>query len=257
VVALMHGWGGSSAQLSRLVAPLLERGFSVVALDAPAHGRTPGRTASLPEFARALAAVARATGPVHAVVGHSLGAAAAALAVAAEGVDARRLVLIGSAADPGRWARLFAARFHVPPAAMEQMGERSERRLRFRWANLHLGRLLRGYAGEVLFVHDRDDREVRWSEAWELAQAVPGARTLFTAGLGHRRILVHAGVATLVADFVAGRAADAEISLPLAPVCPTPGCGRPVDEAHPLCGRCALDHHLFQRDSARWPAAVA
>ncbi|HET8647659.1 MAG TPA: alpha/beta fold hydrolase, partial [Vicinamibacteria bacterium] len=46
-VLLMHGWGGSSAQLGRLVPPLLQRGFSVAALDAPAHGRSPGRLASL------------------------------------------------------------------------------------------------------------------------------------------------------------------------------------------------------------------
>jgi pimeloyl-ACP methyl ester carboxylesterase len=257
VVVLMHGWGGSSAQLSRLVSPLLDRGYSVVALDAPAHGRTPGRTASLPEFARALAAVVRAVGPVHALVGHSLGAAAAALAVAAEGVGAQRLALIGSAADPGRWARMFAARFRVPHAAMARMGERSERRLGFRWANLHLGGLLRGYAGAVLFVHDRDDREVRWSEAWQLAQEHGSARAVFTSGLGHRRILLHPGVARLVADFVAGQDVDQAAGVPLAPLCQTAGCARPVDDAHVLCGRCTLDRHLFQRDGARWPVDVA
>ncbi len=253
-VVLMHGWGGSSAQLGRLVPPLLQRGFSVVALDAPAHGRTPGRSASLPQFARALKAVAKAAGPIHALVGHSLGAAAAALAVS-DGIDAERLVLIGSAADPGRWARAFAARFHVPPAAMASMGRRSEERLRFRWADLHVGRLLQGFGGRVLFVHDRDDRETRWSEAFDLARHLADARIVLTAGLGHRRILAHSGVAGLIADFVLTGEARATASVPLAPTC-TNACGRPAEEASGLCGRCALDRHLYQRGTSRWPAAA-
>jgi alpha-beta hydrolase superfamily lysophospholipase len=37
-VHLIHGWGGNAGDLSRLVSPLVERGFSVVAFDAPGHG---------------------------------------------------------------------------------------------------------------------------------------------------------------------------------------------------------------------------
>jgi pimeloyl-ACP methyl ester carboxylesterase len=252
-VLLMHGWGGSSTQLGRLVPPLLQRGFSVVGLDAPAHGRSGGRMASLPEFARALGAVARAAGPIHALVGHSLGAAAAALAVS-EGVEARRLVLVGSAADPTRWARAFAARFRIPAAAMDSMGRRSERRLRFRWSELHLGRLLQGFGGRVLFVHDRQDRETRWSDAFEVARHLGDARVVLTEGLGHRRILAHAGVAALIADFVHTGEARPTAGVPLAPTCATPGCGRPATGGA-FCGGCGLDHHLFVRDGARWPAA--
>jgi pimeloyl-ACP methyl ester carboxylesterase len=253
-VLLMHGWGGSSAQLARLAPPLLQRGFSVVALDGPAHGRTPGRLASLPQFARALAAVAEAAGPVHAIVGHSMGAAAAALAVA-EGLRVERLVMVGSAADPARWARAFAAHFHVPAPAMASMGRRSEERLRFRWSDLHMGRLLEHFPGEVLFVHDRDDRETRWSEAFDLARHLHRARVVLTAGLGHRRILAHPRVAAVVAEFVATGATEHTSGLPLAPLCGTGGCGRPAQHGHALCGSCALDRHLFERGEARWGVA--
>ena len=254
-VLLMHGWGGSSTQLGRLVPPLLQRGFSVVGVDAPAHGRSPGRLASLPEFARALDAVAQVAGPVHAVVGHSLGAAAAALAVS-QGLDARRLVLLGSAADPTRWARAFAAHFRIPAAAMDSMGRSSERRLRFRWSELHLGRLLQGFGGRVLFVHDRQDRETRWTEAFDVARQVADARVVLTEGLGHRRILAHSGVAALIAEFVHTGETRATAGVPLAATCATPGCGRPATGGA-LCVGCSLDQHLFQRDTARWPSAAA
>ncbi len=37
-VLLVHGWGGRGAQLGAFVEPLVSRGFSVVAFDAPGHG---------------------------------------------------------------------------------------------------------------------------------------------------------------------------------------------------------------------------
>ena len=256
-VLLMHGWGGASAQIAALAPALVARGFSVVALDAPAHGRTAGRQASLIHFARAVQAVVRAVGPVKAAVGHSLGAAAVALAVA-EGVEVESVVLIASAADPARWTRTFAATFGVPRAAMDEMGQRSERRLRFRWSSLHLRGLLGGFPGRLLFVHDRDDREVRWNEAWQLSQELAHASFVLTAGLGHRRILSHAGVAGVVAGFVDTGVATPGPELPLARLCAAAYCDRPAEDGLSFCGRCALDHHLFDRGAgARWPVGVA
>jgi len=257
LVLLMHGWGGSSTQIAAMAPALLARGFSVVALDAPAHGRTAGRRSSLIDFARALRAVAGVTGPLHAIVGHSVGAAAAALAVA-EGLAVENLVLVASAADPARWTRTFAATFGVPRRAMDEMGLRSERRLRFRWSSLHLRALLSGYPGRVLFVHDRDDREVRWNEAWQLSQELAHASFVLTAGLGHRRILSHAGVADVVAGFVDTGVATPGPELPLARLCAAAYCDRPAEDGLSFCGRCALDHHLFDRGAgARWPVGLA
>ena len=80
-VLLVHGWGSRAARMSALAAALSARGFRVVAYDGPGHGRSAGRFASLPEFARALGAVGAAMGrPLHGLVGHSLGGAAVAAA---------------------------------------------------------------------------------------------------------------------------------------------------------------------------------
>ncbi len=80
-VVLVHGWGSRASRLGALAVALVEAGFRVVAFDAPAHGESTGRFASLPEFARALVDVAEAAGPIHGLVGHSLGGAAVAMAM--------------------------------------------------------------------------------------------------------------------------------------------------------------------------------
>src|SRR4029077_12223850 len=81
VVLLMHGWGSRAGRFRLFVPELLARGFRAVAFDGPGHGRTGGTSASLPQFAAALAAVSAVVGPVDAFIGHSLGAAAALFAM--------------------------------------------------------------------------------------------------------------------------------------------------------------------------------
>src|SRR5215208_5699212 len=67
-VLLVHGWEGRGAQLGAFVDPLVAAGYRVVALDGPAHGDSPGRTTTGPEFARALIATRDVVGPLAAVV---------------------------------------------------------------------------------------------------------------------------------------------------------------------------------------------
>jgi hypothetical protein len=61
----------------------------------------------MPEFARALCAVAQRYGPPRAVVAHSLGAAATTLA-ANWGMAAERFALLAPAGNPAAFAEEFA-----------------------------------------------------------------------------------------------------------------------------------------------------
>ena len=96
-VLFAHGWEGTARDMVPIANALVARGRSVTVFDMPAHGRSTGRTTTLIEMADALAAVARATGAPDAVVGQSLGAAAAVLALRD-----------GLPASPRRWHRRTA-----------------------------------------------------------------------------------------------------------------------------------------------------
>ena len=80
-VLLVHGWSGRGVQLGAFAQPLVQRGFSVVAFDAPGHGRSQGKQTNAFEVAAALAAVAEKTAPVHAIIAHSFGTMATTLAI--------------------------------------------------------------------------------------------------------------------------------------------------------------------------------
>jgi len=252
-VVLLHGWGGNSAQLAAFVAPLAARGFSVLALDAPGHGDSGGRRSSLPEFAAALRAIGTALGPIHAVVAHSLGAAATALAMH-RGLSVGRAVFLGPPRDPVDWTRQFARQLGIADDVLGLMQARTERRLGFSWEELNVPAIARDLEAPLLVLHDRDDREVPWSDGHAIASAWPSARLLTTAGLGHQRILRDGDVVERVTAFVAGESiAASPVGWPAA--CPRPGCQRPA-MACGLCLACGFERELFERDGRGLRLAV-
>jgi pimeloyl-ACP methyl ester carboxylesterase len=187
-VVLVHGWGSRAGRFGALGAALLKAGFRVVAYDAPAHGESTGRFASLPEFARALSDVAARVGPVHGLVGHSLGGAAVAMAMR-HGVGAPRAVLLAPPADVRIFSDLFARSLAIAPSVQETMHRNLERRLRIVWDELHIPTLVRELPAAALVIHDRHDTDVPVAHGEEIVGAWAGSRLETTTGLGHRALL--------------------------------------------------------------------
>ena len=200
-VLLVHGWGSRGARFVDLGGALVASGMQVVTFDAPGHGASSGRLSSGPEFARAAIAVARAVGSVGALVGHSVGGFASALAIG-DGLDVRRAVFISPSANADSYSAQFAALLGVADPVMESMRQRLERRLRFAWGRLDIPALAPAMRVPLLVIHDRDDREVRWTDGAAIARAWPGAELVTTSGLGHHRIVSDAMVIGRVLTFL-------------------------------------------------------
>jgi pimeloyl-ACP methyl ester carboxylesterase len=239
-VALLHGWGGRAAQLTSFVEPLVARGFSVVALDAPGHGSSGRGRSSAPQFAQALQAVAASVGGLHGVVAHSLGAAAVALALR-DGLRVARVVLLAAAAEPPLWVERFAARFGLPPHVVDELRRRSERRIGMPWQDLNVPVLAKSFEAPLLLVHDCHDVEVAIADASAIVAAWPRATLVETRGLGHNGVLRDPAVAARAAEFLAGGVAR----------CP---CGAPLESGRE-CETCQFERELFDRET-RWAPAV-
>jgi pimeloyl-ACP methyl ester carboxylesterase len=209
-VLLAHGWGGHAAQMRAFVFPLLSAGYRVIAYDQPAHGVSEGRLTGLPDFADVLAEVAAYHGDVVGVIGHSLGGAAAALALAGAKVRLQSAVLVSPPADMVGYSRRFARWHWMPEAVRRAMQAAIEERYGVLWESLDVRRLAPRIAARALVIHDRDDRLVPWTQGAQVASHWPGARLLSTDGLGHRRILEDEFVTRAAADFVSGRSSVAQ-----------------------------------------------
>jgi pimeloyl-ACP methyl ester carboxylesterase len=198
-VLLVHGWGGHSGRLTPFVRPLVEAGFSVVSFDAPGHGDAGGRYSSLVDFVDAIRAVARKHGPFEALVGHSLGAGACALAVR-QGLPVSRIVLLAPPADPEHYSGRFARFYRMPRETHEGMKRRLETRYRIQWPDLKIA--AGNCPARALVFHDEKDTRIPFRDGVEVTRAWPNATLVPTRGLGHHRILGDPRVISRAVAFV-------------------------------------------------------
>jgi pimeloyl-ACP methyl ester carboxylesterase len=199
-VLLIHGWEGRGAQLGALVDPLVVAGHRVVALDGPAHGDSPGRTTTGPEFARALGATRDAIGPLAAIVGHSFGGFTSLLAIS-RGLAADRLVVIGAPSSVPEILREFQELIGLPARAMPAMVRALEVRVQATMESFDVASFAQRVTIPVLVIHDTEDAEVPYADGLRLSELL-GARLITTMGLGHRRILYAPEVVAAIVDFI-------------------------------------------------------
>ena len=227
-VLLAHGWGGRGGQLHAFVQPLLDEGHSVLTFDGPGHGGSEGRTASVPMFARAMADLAEARGPFHAVIGHSFGGATATYALS-HGLPASRAVLIAAPVSPEGFYRELLTVLGFSAARQEACLRAMERDYGLRLEDIHGPSRAADVRVPGLILHDAQDREVPFSHGEAYAAAWPGARLVRTEGLGHRRILRDEAVIAQAVAFVGDGARLA---------------AGPIQGEGPR----SLEWHLFRRD---------
>ena len=200
-VLLVHGWNGCAAQMSRFIEPLVRAGYYVVAPDLPAHGASSGRRTNLFEFAEAIALLGRRVGPVHGVIAHSLGAAAAAISLA-RGLDVKRAVLLAPPSRPQPYAMAFADSLGLSPARASALLANIDR-VAGGMDNIDLRSLGPSQRARALVLHDPADREVPVTEGKAVAETWPGAIFEALPGRGHTRLLRDVDAVRKAVAFVA------------------------------------------------------
>src|SRR5262249_51762938 len=156
-VLLVHGWSGRAGQLTTLAEALSFEGYRAIALDLPAHGESSGKRTSLVHFADAIADAFRLFGPLHAVIAHSLGAAAVTLGLKRRMLEVDRAVFISPVAElEGLWAR-FRRGVGLTPATWQGMRRKSESWLRINFDDLIPLRVAPALSTPLLIVHDKQD----------------------------------------------------------------------------------------------------
>lgn len=204
-VLFSHGWSSHGTRIAPWVASLTAAGYAVVAFDQAGHGKSGGDRTTLPDFACHLMAVAHRFGPAAAVIGHSLGGAATAVALA-RGMAAERAVLIAPAADPLAAMERFSRFVWLGTDFGARMAAFFERTTRVPIDSLQAHRNAPLIGHPALIVHDLEDREVPWHEGERYARLWPGARMISTRGCGHNRIADDPGVIAAALRFLRGEA---------------------------------------------------
>lgn len=188
-VLLSHGWSSCAYRLQPLIELLRQWNCAIVAFDHIAHGHSSGTTASLPRFTRTTAAMLREFGPFDLAVGHSMGAAALALARKQGRLDLP-LILLAPPPDVRPWFARFSQVLGLPAgthAVMERLLERQEQ---FNLEEIGPETSMEGISSPTLVVLGDQDREVPVQEGSRYHRG-SASELRVLAGLDHRDCFAH------------------------------------------------------------------
>lgn len=201
-VLLLHGWESHAGHMASFVPPLLQAGFSVWAMDAPGHGRSEGTATDAVDYGRAVLSTVDVMGLPHAIIGHSVGSAAALFAFS-RGVAVQASVHLAGPSSMVRVLRRGCASAGLDLDATQQVLDQMAAQIGEPLAVMDLAQLQAGFRHRALILHDPEDLEMPFSESVALAQAWQGSTLEAVARIGHRRILRTPSVVASATAFVA------------------------------------------------------
>jgi pimeloyl-ACP methyl ester carboxylesterase len=203
---LCHGWEGYAFNFVALVATAVETGWDVVAFDHLAHGDSGGTESGLPIFLSTLVSVVKQIGPIDILVGHSLGAAASAWAVAHGQINTRRLILLAPFYDTNKLTRIWARAHLLAPHYVEGLQRELEAMAQLKLEDFMPSTLGPHLRTSTLILHDPKDPITAFKHSQNMAQTNRNVRLVRADGLGHIRLIADSGQIASIVKFASSNA---------------------------------------------------
>lgn len=204
-VLLLHGFESAAHKFHNYVLLLIEKGYEVLAFDAPAHGSSDGETINAVEYKEMIKKIMADYGPIDSFIAHSFGGLAVCLAL--EDVphsSNTKAVLIAPATET---TTAINHAFKLIGITNKKVREEFDKII------LELGghgpewfsvtRAIENVKASVLWVHDANDDTTPLIDALKTKdKKLPHVRFIITKGLGHRRIYTDKEVMEEVVGFL-------------------------------------------------------
>ncbi len=200
-ILLVHGWSGRGTQLVKFAEAFKHENYEVISFDAPAHGKSTGKTTIMPEFIATILQLEKEIGPFDAAVGHSLGGMSLLNSVK-RGLQLQKLAIIGSGDVIQDIINEFTDQIKLKRTTgllMRKMFESKSHESMDKYSSYRAARKI---DIPVLVVHDENDLEVPVRCAYHIHENLVHGELMITKGLGHRKILGSADVVSKIVKFI-------------------------------------------------------
>ena len=204
-ILLIHGWASRGTRMGYFAEALVQKGYKVIAFDMPAHGDSEGKTTNLFEISELTAQICDMNGPIHSVIAHSFGGMALCNAVHRYNLNVNRAILVAPPFTMKYIFESFATMMNITQKVSDMMVERIRTRfLEERKADVYelsVDSFAKTLNFPVLVIHDRDDKDISYSQGEGYANNLPDVEFVTTEGLGHRRILKEPEIMNKIIEF--------------------------------------------------------
>lgn len=198
---LVHGWSGRGTQLVKIADKLIDMGYATISFDAPAHGKSPGKTTLMLEFIESILELEKQYGKFEFAIGHSLGAMSILNSIK-QGLNVKKAVILGSGDSINDILLDFVSKIQLKPEFATLMRESFEKKF---------NDSMESYSGAVaaekvlvpmLVIHDKEDDDVPYTASVNIHNKLKNSELILTDNLGHRKILGDEKVISKIQEFL-------------------------------------------------------
>ena len=200
-VLLVHGWSGRGTQLFKIADELLQNGYSTISFDAPAHGKSEGKTTIMSEFIVSILEIDKQYGPFEIAIGHSLGGMSVLNAIK-DGLKVKKAIIIGSGDIVHDILEEFVSKLGLKTEISNKLRDHFENQYELKMDDFSAYRAAQKIEIPVLVIHDKDDPEVPVKAGIHIHKNLQNGNLFLTEGLGHRKILGNQNVIKKIIDFI-------------------------------------------------------
>ena len=200
-ILLVHGWSGRGTQLFKIADELIKIGYSTISFDAPAHGKSKGKTTIMSDFIASVLEIEKQFGPFEIAIGHSLGGMSVLNAIK-DGLKVNKAIIIGSGDVVQDILDDFIAKLRLKQEISERLRDLFEEKYHVKMNDFSAYKAAQKIEIPVLVIHDNDDPEVPVKAGIHIHKQLKNGTLFLTDGLGHRKILGNQNVIKKVLEFI-------------------------------------------------------
>ncbi len=184
-ILLAHGWESNASRWNYLFEAFKTEGYNIVALDAPAHGKSDGKQFNAVLYSECITVVAQHYKP-HVIIGHSVGGMASVFAMHNHNLETvKKLVLLGAPAHFtgvfSRYKSMMGFNQKISNGLDNIVLERFKKPVSY----FSSANFTSNFTIDGLIIHDKKDLIIPFEDALLYHNRFKNSELISTNGFGH------------------------------------------------------------------------
>ncbi|MGB0849759.1 MAG: alpha/beta fold hydrolase [Bacteroidia bacterium] len=186
VILCLHGWQSNSYRWKKYIESLDKEKYTIISIDAPAHGESDGRIFNVPMYARLIEELISEY-RVNYILAHSLGAfATMCLFYEKPSLSLDKVAMLGTPGEATDFIDEYARILKVHPRVKENISDYFVSYAGLKPSYYSTIRFAENQTSKALLIHDTDDKEAPYHYVEKVHRLWSNSRLYTTSGLGHK-----------------------------------------------------------------------
>lgn len=199
-ILLAHGWESNAARWQYLIEPLRKLDYNIIALDAPAHGKSGSKRFNAILYADFIKVVSKKFKPDF-IIGHSVGGMASVFSQTNSDYKAlKKMILLGTPSEFTDVLIRYYQMMGYSKRTVKSINQLIKDRFHAEPENFSTAKYLETLNLDGLIIHDEKDTIIPYQDALSINNSLKNSKLITTTGFGHS--LVDDSISNYIYEFL-------------------------------------------------------